>query len=116
MMLKVRALSSEGRMTAIMLTALPVLAFTVLFLGNPAFYLDVADDPAFVPGFVGAAHPVRDRLHHDPPNGRLEGLAQCSNLIAENPVLRIVLLVLLFAAGRGRTFYCRRSVDRALAS
>lgn len=53
MMLKVRALSSEGRMTAIMLTALPVLAFTGLFLGNPSFYLDVSDDPWFVPGFVG---------------------------------------------------------------
>jgi len=53
MMMKVRALSSEGRMTAIMLTGLPIFAFTVLFLFNPAFYLDVADDPAFVPGFVG---------------------------------------------------------------
>lgn len=52
MMLKVRALSSEGRMTAVMLTALPVLAFTGLFLMSPQFYLDVADDPAFVPGFV----------------------------------------------------------------
>jgi len=53
MLLKVRALSSEGRMTAVMLTALPVLSFTGLFLMNPAFYLDVADDPAFVPGFGG---------------------------------------------------------------
>jgi tight adherence protein B len=52
MMLKVRALSSEGRMTAVMLTALPVLAFTGLFMMSPQFYLDVADDPAFVPGFV----------------------------------------------------------------
>ena len=52
MMLKVRALSSEGRMTAIILTALPILAFTSLFTMNPEFYLDVADDPAFVPGFV----------------------------------------------------------------
>lgn len=53
MMLKVRALSSEGRMSALMLTALPILAFTVLFMFNPAFYLEVADDPAFIPGFVG---------------------------------------------------------------
>ena len=52
MMRKVRALSSEGRMTATILTALPILAFTLLFLGNPKFYLDVADDPAFLPGFV----------------------------------------------------------------
>jgi tight adherence protein B len=53
MLLKVRALSSEGRMTAVMLTLLPVLAFTALFLLNPGFYLDVADDPYFMPGFVG---------------------------------------------------------------
>jgi tight adherence protein B len=53
MSMKVRALSSEGRMTAIMLTGLPVFAFTLLFVMNPSFYLDVADDPAFVPGFVG---------------------------------------------------------------
>lgn len=52
MMLKVRALSSEGRMTAIMLTVLPIFAFTVLFVTNPVFYLDVADDPAFLPGFA----------------------------------------------------------------
>jgi tight adherence protein B len=39
-------------MTAAMLTALPILAFTLLFLGNPRFYLDVADDPAFLPGYV----------------------------------------------------------------
>ena len=53
MMLKVRALSSEGRMTAIMLTALPIFAFVFLFISNPRFYMDVADDPAFLPGFLG---------------------------------------------------------------
>lgn len=52
MMMKVRALSSEGRMTAIMLTVLPVFAFVMLFLLNPPFYLEVADDPAFAPGFI----------------------------------------------------------------
>lgn len=52
MYLKVRALSSEGRMTAIMLTVLPLFAFAMLFLFNPEFYLDVADDPAFLPGFI----------------------------------------------------------------
>jgi tight adherence protein B len=51
MLMKVRALSSEGRMTAIMLTVLPVLTFSALFLMNPRFYLDVADDPLFMPGF-----------------------------------------------------------------
>lgn len=52
MMMKVRALSSEGRMTAVMLTGLPVFAFMLLFIFNPKFYLDVADDRAFVPGFL----------------------------------------------------------------
>jgi tight adherence protein B len=52
MMLKVRALSSEGRMTGIMLTALPIFAFVMLFLFSPSFFLDVAGDPMFVPGFA----------------------------------------------------------------
>jgi tight adherence protein B len=52
MLMKVRALSSEGRMTAVMLTLLPVLTFGGLFLINPAFYLQVADDTLFVPGFL----------------------------------------------------------------
>ena len=49
---KVRALSSEGRMTGWMLTILPVAAFVGLFALNPAFYLDVAQDPMFLVGFV----------------------------------------------------------------
>ena len=53
MMLKVRALSSEGRMTAAMLTGLPVMTFTILFVLSPGFYLDVADDPSFMPVFIG---------------------------------------------------------------
>ena len=51
--MKVRALSSEGRMTAVMLTALPILAFCGLFMVNPAFYLDVAQEKMFIVGFVG---------------------------------------------------------------
>jgi tight adherence protein B len=51
--MKVRALSSEGRMTAVMLTALPILTFCGLFLVNPAFYLDVAQDSMFIVGFTG---------------------------------------------------------------
>jgi tight adherence protein B len=50
---KVRALSSEGRMTGWMLTILPVAAFVGLFALNPQFYLSVAQDPMFVIGFVG---------------------------------------------------------------
>jgi tight adherence protein B len=52
MMMKVRALSSEGRMTALMLTVLPVFAFTMLFLISPQFFLGVSDDPYFIPGFA----------------------------------------------------------------
>lgn len=49
--MKVRALSSEGRMTGWMLTVLPVLTLVGMFLVNPGFYLDVARDPIFVIGF-----------------------------------------------------------------
>ncbi|WP_265587336.1 type II secretion system F family protein [Sphingomicrobium arenosum] len=49
--MKVRALSSEGRMTAWILSLLPLLAFMIVFIGNPGFFLDVADDPAFIPSF-----------------------------------------------------------------
>jgi tight adherence protein B len=51
MYLKVRALSSEGRMSGLMLSVLPILSFAVLFAVNPAFYLDVAQDPIFTIGF-----------------------------------------------------------------
>jgi len=50
--LKVRALSSEGRMTGWMLTILPVAAFIGLFLVNPEFYLSVAGESMFLIGFV----------------------------------------------------------------
>lgn len=50
--LKVRALSAEGRMTAWMLSVMPVLTFVLLFAINPGFFLDVADDPVFIYGFI----------------------------------------------------------------
>ena len=53
LMMKVRALSSEGRMTGLMLTVLPLFTLTLLFFLNPSFYLDVAADPVFVPSFCG---------------------------------------------------------------
>jgi tight adherence protein B len=53
MYMKVRALSSEGRMSAWMLTALPIITFLGTFLSNPKFYLDVAGDPIFLIGFPG---------------------------------------------------------------
>ena len=50
--MKVRALSSEGRMTGWMLTALPIVAFVGLFMVNPGFYLSVAQDSMFIIGAV----------------------------------------------------------------
>lgn len=50
--MKVRALSSEGRMTGWMLTVLPILTFVGLFLVNPRFYLDVAQERMFIIGAV----------------------------------------------------------------
>ena len=52
MFMKVRALSSEGRMTGWMLTVLPVFAFVTVFLANPAFYLNVIEDPIFIFGSI----------------------------------------------------------------
>ncbi|MEP3049779.1 MAG: type II secretion system F family protein [Erythrobacter sp.] len=52
MFMKVRALSSEGRMTAWMLTVLPVLAFLLIFVGTPQYYINVADDPIFIVGSI----------------------------------------------------------------
>ncbi len=50
MVMKVRALASEGKMSGMMLSVLPVLTFGLVFLNSPSFYLDVADDPLFLPG------------------------------------------------------------------
>lgn len=50
--MKVRALSSEGRMTGWMLTALPILTFVGMFLVNPEFYLSVSQDSMFLAGSV----------------------------------------------------------------
>lgn len=53
MVMKVRALASEGKMSGTMLSVLPVLTFALVFLNSPSFYLDVAGDPAFLPGVCG---------------------------------------------------------------
>lgn len=53
MVMKVRALSSEGKMTGILLSGLPVLTFCAMFISRPSFYLDVVDDPWFMPGVIG---------------------------------------------------------------
>jgi tight adherence protein B len=51
LLMKVRALSSEGRMTGIMLTILPLFALGSILIGNPKFYFDVAGHPIFYIGF-----------------------------------------------------------------
>ncbi len=48
MFMKVRALSSEGRMTGWMLTALPVLTFVMIFAMAPEYYLETSEDPIFI--------------------------------------------------------------------
>ncbi|MCU0890694.1 MAG: type II secretion system F family protein [Sandarakinorhabdus sp.] len=53
MVLKVRALASEGKMTGAVLTAMPVITFLGVFSSNPEFYLSVSDDPWFMPGVLG---------------------------------------------------------------
>jgi len=51
---KIRALSSEGRLSAIVLSFLPFAVGAIIFTGNPGFYLNVADDPLFLPMMGGA--------------------------------------------------------------
>ncbi|MEY4239522.1 MAG: hypothetical protein RL339_2123 [Pseudomonadota bacterium] len=53
MYMKVRALSSEGRLTGWMLSVLPVISLIGMIIVNPAFYMDVAGDPIFIWGFSG---------------------------------------------------------------
>lgn len=53
MVLKVRALASEGKMTGALLTAMPIITFIGVFSSKPEFYLDVVDDPWFMPGVIG---------------------------------------------------------------
>lgn len=45
---KVKALSSEGRISALLLAVLPVLTILGLMVSNPSYYGDVADDPLFI--------------------------------------------------------------------
>lgn len=53
MVLKVRALASEGKMTGALLTAMPIITFIGVFTTKPEFYLDNVEDPWFMPGVIG---------------------------------------------------------------
>ena len=54
---KIKAVSAEGRGSAILLSAMPLLVGGAIFALNPDYYLDVVDDPLFWPiiggGFAG---------------------------------------------------------------
>jgi tight adherence protein B len=49
MLRKIRALSAEGRLTAIIVSIVPLVIFASLNAISPTFYGDVADDPLYVP-------------------------------------------------------------------
>ncbi len=51
---KIKALSSEGRLSAVVLSFLPFAVGALIFTGNPNFYLRVLHDPLFLP-LMGAA-------------------------------------------------------------
>jgi tight adherence protein B len=55
MVLKVRALASEGKMTGMVLSVLPLIVFCLVFAMQPQFFLDVVEDRWFMPGVVGIA-------------------------------------------------------------
>jgi tight adherence protein B len=55
MRLKVRAMSAEGRISALVLSALPVCLFGILWLIAPGFYGEVWDQPIVKPILVAAA-------------------------------------------------------------
>jgi tight adherence protein B len=46
---KVSALTAEGRMSCIILAALPIVLFAILNVLRPEFYGEVAQDPLFAP-------------------------------------------------------------------
>lgn len=52
---KIRGLSSEARLSAIILSFLPFLVGAMIFLGRPDYYLKVADDPLFLPSLGAIA-------------------------------------------------------------
>lgn len=49
---KVRALSAEGRISAYGLTVLPFAIAGAIFVQNPPYYLDVWDEPVFLPALA----------------------------------------------------------------
>jgi tight adherence protein B len=52
MLRKIRALSAEGRLTAIIVSIVPIVIFASLNAISPTYYGDVADDPLYMPFIV----------------------------------------------------------------
>jgi tight adherence protein B len=52
---RVRALSSEGRASALLLSALPVMLISTLFAMHPTFYTSKFSDPIFWPVVAGVS-------------------------------------------------------------
>jgi tight adherence protein B len=52
MLRKIRALSAEGRLTAIIVSIVPLVIFASLNAISPTYYGDVADDPLYTPFLV----------------------------------------------------------------
>jgi len=50
--LKVKAISAEGRLSAVVLTAMPFVIFAIVTLVYPAYYLGVRDHPLMMPALV----------------------------------------------------------------
>lgn len=49
MMRKIKALSAEGRITGVIVSAVPPIIFVALSLISPTYYGDVVDDPLYMP-------------------------------------------------------------------
>ncbi len=46
---KIRAVSSEGRLSAVIIGAMPLVVFGIVNLISPTYFGDVLDDPWFYP-------------------------------------------------------------------
>ena len=55
MRLKIKAASSEGRMSALILNVVPILLFLAVNILSPEFYGDVSDNPIIKKGLMAAA-------------------------------------------------------------
>src|SRR4029079_13263494 len=50
--LKVRALTSEGRLSGVLLSALPFALFVIVYMISPAYFAEIRGSPLLVPGVV----------------------------------------------------------------